>query len=129
MNVTVHELKCLDVHFDAIRSGLKTAELRYDDRHYRVGDYLLLTRTQLLVSAPILDPKTGQTHFVEEIVPTVPKEQLTLEVTHKLDGGQYGLQLGWCMLSFRLHAHVKHETDTSAELKPLGLGGRGAWGA
>jgi ASC-1-like (ASCH) protein len=129
VNATVHELKCLDVHFDAIREGRKTGELRCDDRRYRVGDYLLLTRTQLHVSAPILDPQTGQTHFIEDIVPSEPQEQLTLEVTHKLDGGQYGLQFGWCMLSFRLHAHVKHETDTSAELKSLGLGGLGTWGA
>jgi Domain of unknown function (DUF3850) len=37
-----HELKCWTEFYEPIRSGAKTAELRYNDRDYRVGDVLHL---------------------------------------------------------------------------------------
>jgi hypothetical protein len=35
-----HELKILPEHFEAVAFGAKTAELRFDDRGYQVGDLL-----------------------------------------------------------------------------------------
>jgi len=40
--MTVHELRCWPEFFAPLLSGEKTAELRYNDRDYQVGDILLL---------------------------------------------------------------------------------------
>jgi len=40
--MTTHELKCWQPFFNDIKSGLKTFEIRYNDRNYQVGDYLIL---------------------------------------------------------------------------------------
>ena len=37
-----HDLKCWPDYFDAIAAGLKTAELRKNDRDFKVGDTLVL---------------------------------------------------------------------------------------
>lgn len=36
----IHELKIQKQHYDDIMSGVKTAELRFDDRDYEVGDLI-----------------------------------------------------------------------------------------
>lgn len=38
----IHELKIKPVYFEAIKEGIKTFELRKDDRNFKVGDILLL---------------------------------------------------------------------------------------
>lgn len=38
----IHELKILPVHFIPVLDGLKTAELRKNDRNFKVGDTLVL---------------------------------------------------------------------------------------
>lgn len=38
----VHSLKVVQPYFDALLDGSKTAELRRDDRAYKVGDRLVL---------------------------------------------------------------------------------------
>lgn len=38
----VHDLKIMTEHFVEVRAGRKTAELRKDDRDFRIGDVLLL---------------------------------------------------------------------------------------
>jgi Domain of unknown function (DUF3850) len=40
--VVTHELKCWPEFFEPMLLGLKTAELRYNDRDYKIGDVLLL---------------------------------------------------------------------------------------
>ena len=37
-----HNLKILPEHFEPVRQGIKTAELRLNDRNYQVGDLLAL---------------------------------------------------------------------------------------
>jgi len=37
-----HELKTVSPHFEAVRDGCKTFEVRRADRNFRVGDVLLL---------------------------------------------------------------------------------------
>lgn len=37
-----HELKILPEYFQDIVSGIKTFEVRYNDRNYQVGDILIL---------------------------------------------------------------------------------------
>lgn len=36
----IHELKINQVYYDKLLSGSKTAELRYNDRNYQVGDII-----------------------------------------------------------------------------------------
>jgi ASC-1-like (ASCH) protein len=61
----IHRLKCWAENFDAIVDGKKTAEARVEeDRTYRVGDRLHLTRTT----------KEGR--------PTAPETHVMVDVTH-----------------------------------------------
>jgi len=38
----IHDLKCSIPYFTAVSSGIKRFELRFNDRDYKVGDYLKL---------------------------------------------------------------------------------------
>ena len=38
----IHDLKILPEYYDAVDKGVKTYELRFDDRNYAVGDMLIL---------------------------------------------------------------------------------------
>ena len=40
--MSLHYLKLSDKYFDAVKNGVKTFEIRKDDRGYRVGDTLVL---------------------------------------------------------------------------------------
>ena len=37
-----HDLKIEPQYFDAVKAGTKTFEIRFNDRHFEVGDYVLL---------------------------------------------------------------------------------------
>lgn len=43
-----HKLKLQEQFFPAVQAGLKTAELRVNDRNYTVGDYLEMHEIDLL---------------------------------------------------------------------------------
>ena len=45
--VQMHELKCWPASFEAIITGIKTAEWRKDDRFYQPGDWLTLKEYHL----------------------------------------------------------------------------------
>lgn len=82
-----HELKTDPEVFDAVSSGAKTHEIRFNDRDFRVGDRLVLLRTEstgeaMRAGAPLV--YTGQR--IERVV------------SHVLSG--YGLAEGWVILSF-----------------------------
>ncbi|MEJ8548185.1 DUF3850 domain-containing protein [Brevibacillus borstelensis] len=75
----IHDLKVWPGYFADIRAGIKTAELRFNDRNYQPGDVLVLRE---------YDPISGEyTGAVE-----------TRTVTHVLAGEQW-LQPGVVMLS------------------------------
>ena len=38
----IHELKILSKYYRLVELGIKTFEIRYDDREYKVGDILIL---------------------------------------------------------------------------------------
>lgn len=75
-----HRLKLLQEWFWAVHRGEKTAELRFDDRGYQVGDILELQEW---------NPHTGQ--FVGD--------PIEVQVSHVLRDFE-GLAPGWAMLSF-----------------------------
>lgn len=83
----IHELKTLSEYYDAVERGLKTYELRFDDRGYAVGDLLDLRE--------IKDGKyTGRRKMVE--------------ITHILKGFE-GLKDGWAVLSIKTFCRGKKQ--------------------
>lgn len=40
--MAIHRIKCLPEYFNPVELGLKKAELRLNDRDYKVGDWLIL---------------------------------------------------------------------------------------
>lgn len=74
-----HHLKTWPVHFAAVLSGAKRAELRRNDRDFAVGDRLVLEEWDP-------DPRTSYTG-----------RSVTVRVTHLLDS--WSLQRGYVMLS------------------------------
>jgi hypothetical protein len=83
-----HDLKTDPQTYDDVEAGLKTFEIRLDDRNYAVCDVLVLRRTR---------------HSGAEMAAGAPLEfsgrTLRVVVQHKLKG--YGLQDNWCILSIR----------------------------
>lgn len=79
-----HELKTWPEMFCAIERGEKTAEARRDDRGFMVGDMLVLVEFD--PSKPGAFQETGR--------------RIDVMVTHKLAGGNFGIERGFCVLSF-----------------------------
>jgi len=75
-----HELKTWTEHFQDVWDGIKTFELRKNDRDYKVGDILLLREYNLDENE-----YTGNT--------------IHKYVTHILEGGQFGLEEGYIIMS------------------------------
>lgn len=81
----IHELKTDPVPFSLSFAGLKPFEVRFDDRHYQIGDMLILRETKF----------SG-----EEMKDGKPLEYtgrvLSRLVSSKVDA--YGMQPGWVIL-------------------------------
>jgi hypothetical protein len=85
-----HELKTDPAMFRAVAEGVKTYEIRKDDRGFEVGDRLYLNETlstgaEMAAGAPL--EYTGG--------------QIGVIVTHVLRGPIYGLADGWVILSIQ----------------------------
>jgi ASC-1-like (ASCH) protein len=75
----IHELKILPEYYKAVKKGVKTYELRFDDRNYAVGDMLILREW-----------KDGQ----------YTGQQIAVTITHVLKDF-IGLMDGWAILSIK----------------------------
>lgn len=73
----IHELKILPEYYEAVKTGLKGFELRFDDRNFAVGDLLLLREYQA-------GQYTGRRQMVK--------------ITYILKGFE-GLKDGWAILN------------------------------
>ena len=86
-----HELKTDSEVFKPVLKNKKTFEIRFNDRNFQVGDFLLLKETQF----------TG-----EEMKEGKPLEytgaSCLVKITHILLGPIYGLKEGWAILSIKL---------------------------
>jgi phosphoribosyl-ATP pyrophosphohydrolase len=76
-----HKLKILPHHFKAVKSGEKTFELRKNDRGFKVGDTLILQECSI----------TG----------AYSGDEITKEISYILEGGQYGIEEGYCILGLK----------------------------
>jgi len=77
-----HELKTTQPHFEHVRSGVKRAEIRRDDRGFAVGDVLVLRE---------YDPASC----------SYSGREVEVRVTHVLSGFE-GLAAGYVSLSIEL---------------------------
>ena len=99
----VHNLKCESPYFLEVWEGRKKAELRKDDRRFEVGDGLMLWETKG-------GERTGS--------------RIMLIITHILRGTpQYGLQDGFCILSFE---HLGQSSDVDETVRALRMCAEGA---
>ena len=110
-----HELKTDPDAFDAVAAGLKTHEIRRDDRGFRVGDKLILRRTE---SSGWAMKNTGAPLVYSD----VPPQERT--ISHIQRG--YGLDPDWCILSFAALAASREgeqptypEGETPADVRNL----------
>ncbi len=90
----IHELKILPEYFQAILTGDKNFELRKNDRHFKVGDKLILKEHEIGRNK---FPKTYPYQTPLSIGYTGRK--LTKMITYILPGGEYGLQEGYVILA------------------------------
>lgn len=77
-----HELKIWPKEFHAVRDNVKTAEFRWDDRGFAVGDTLLLCEWN-----PKTEKYTGN--------------QENVLVTHIVRDKKFGIPSGYVMMSIR----------------------------
>lgn len=84
--MTVHKLKTWSEYFQAVDKGDKSFELRVNDRNFQNGDILLLQEW---------NEDTGFTG-----------NEITVVVTYLLEGGIFGLEEGYVIMSFqRIDTH------------------------
>jgi len=86
MKPEIIAVKVWPKYFGDIISGKKPFEVRKDDRGYSVGKWLLLQEWE-----PIFHETGGYTG-----------RDCTCEITYKLEGGQFGIEAGYCVLGIRL---------------------------
>lgn len=86
--MTIHELKCHPVYFDAVNRGEKTFEVRRDDRGFQRGDIVKLQRTY-----------PDQLHRVEYDYNGKVVYELTFRIGWILTGGQLGIEPGYVVFS------------------------------
>lgn len=75
-----HELKTWNEYFEAIFTGNKTFEIRKNNRGFKNGDTLILKEW---------DPKTEK----------YTGRQVSKTVTYLLDGGKFGLEIGFVAMA------------------------------
>lgn len=78
----IHELKLLKEYFEDVLLGLKTFELRKNDRNYKVGDILVLREYD-----QIEEDYTGR--------------KVKRVVTYILKGGNYGLDENFVIIGIK----------------------------
>ena len=87
-----HVLKCDSELFGMVQSRQKTAEIRINDRGYSLGDTLLLKEWIVDDENPKGGLFTGNAHE-------------TAPITHITEGGKYGIEEGYVLLSWYGQRH------------------------
>lgn len=76
----LHELKIMPEYYEKVLAGEKRFELRKDDRNFKVGDIIRLCEHD------------GREYTGRDSL---------YDISYKLDGGKYGLEEGYCILSIK----------------------------
>jgi len=85
----IHELKCWPKFFKAMVDGVKTFEVRKNDRRFEVGDELLLREYD-----PAKQELSGQTYIVS--------------ISYILPGGNFGIDPDYVVLGIRKSEKIDH---------------------
>jgi len=81
MSRQYHDLKCETEYYQAVEKGIKTFEVRLNDREYTVGDMVNIYET-------VQGVYTGRQLAQKEII-------------YILGGGQFGIQKGYVVMQLR----------------------------
>jgi len=104
----IHELKILDKYFNEIMLGNKTAELRFNDRDYEVGD--LIYFNELVIDGKLVPNNADK----------IEGYYMMLYITHIISDTSF-LQPGYIMISFKvMHLYPKigfHSRNTNPILE------------
>lgn len=79
----IHEIKCDTKYFVRLKDGSKTAELRFNDRDYQVGDMLIIRQDDY-------DASSCDVKF---------RQELYYRITHIIGSEFIGLKEGYVVLS------------------------------
>jgi hypothetical protein len=82
-SIKVHDIKCWPEYFHALADGLKTFELRKNDRDYRVCDLLRIH---------LYDPDHGHATGIQPLM---------FEISYMLADERFGLRPGYSVLGLR----------------------------
>lgn len=88
-----HHLKTHTLYFDAIKFGDKSFEVRKNDRFFQRGDTVVLRNFNPVIGAYVRALGDGNTMICDEA------ETLTFRVGAVLQGGQFGIEPGYCVFS------------------------------
>ena len=103
----IHRMKTLVPHFDHVRCGRKTFEVRKDDRGFADGDYLVLDEWS---------PTAGYTQA----------KPIVRLVVHLLRGGQFGIADGYVVMGIdELADNAATRTVLDVAYDPGGRGYQG----
>jgi hypothetical protein len=100
-----HTLKTDPEVFQAAMQGVKTWEIRKDDRGFKVGDILCLRETEYTGEEMKFQGRRDWAYTNEELEALKPKplkytgRELYMRVTYILRGPIYGLKEGWVIMS------------------------------
>jgi hypothetical protein len=75
----IHELKTWPQFFQDVKQGIKAFEIRKNDRNFKVDDILILREYNLETD-------------------TYSGDQIYCQVTYLLEGGQFGINHGYCIM-------------------------------
>lgn len=109
----IHKLKCWPEYFDAIGSGLKTFDVRRDDRHFQVNHFVELHEFKPCQDcggtgiAPGREPILSQSYCLvcRGMKGRFTGRIFTTGISYVLPGGQFGIAPGYCVLALWLFPH------------------------
>lgn len=85
---TIHELKAWERYFDAVADGRKPFEVRKNDRSFQTGDLVDLVKVEEAYPHYYITPPGER----------FGKITLRKRITYLLQGGQFGIEPGFCVL-------------------------------
>lgn len=105
-----HELKTINPYFDMVWHGLKTFEVRLNDRNFKEGDKLWLKE------------------FSKD--DCCKGRSILVEVTFILFGGDYGIDPKYCVMAFRVIEKIEPAAPNMSDARKFwedrtGMGTRG----
>lgn len=92
MGTTEHKLKTISRYWDAVADGRKTFEVRLNDRAFQTGDIL------------VLEKFSDDGMYLTDGY-TAKKLTIRKRITYLLQGGQFGIEPGYCVLGLGEVAH------------------------